>query len=253
MTADWTAAFVEHGYAHFPRLVPAELIDAARAAIDEDLALRYVAERESQYSSRSYCPDILGTPPIMDLLHRSPALAVVDVALGLDAVTWDMGQVAVRWAHNVDEEQPPEPHLDGFSDGNNGLRAGRIHNHTATLGVFLTATPRTFAGNLTVWPGTHRRYERYFRERGPRALGEPQPHIALGEPVQLVCEPGDVVLLHYELAHTAAVNTSDVDRIAVYFRVLFPELDAARIPDLGERRWDYLANLWRGWRIGDPA
>jgi hypothetical protein len=253
MTADWTAAFLERGYAHFPRLVPAEMIDAARSAIQEELRLRYHAEREQEYSARTYCPDLLGTPPIMDLLQQSPVRDIVDAALGLDAVTWDWGQIAVRWAHNVERESPPAPHLDGFSDGNNGLEAGRIHNHTATVGVFLTTTPRAFAGNLTVWPGSHRLYEQYFRDRGRRALGEPQPHIDLGAPVQLICEAGDVVLLHYELAHTAAVNTSDVDRIAVYFRLLFPELDAARIPDLGERRWEYLADLWRGWRINDSA
>jgi hypothetical protein len=185
----------------------------------------------------------------MDLLHRSPAREIVDAALGLDAVKCGMGQIAIRWAHNVDRESAPQPHLDGFCDGNNGLDAGRIYNHTATLGVFLTTTPRPFAGNLSVWPGTHRLYEQHFRDRGARALREPQPQLDLGAPEQLICESGDVVLLHYELAHSAAVNTSDVDRIAVYFRVSFPELDAARIPDIGERRWEYLANLWRGWRI----
>jgi len=93
-----------------------------------------------------------------------------------------------------------------------------------------------------VWPGTHHLYERHFRERGPRALLEPPPAVELGAPVQLVCEAGDVVLLHYELAHTAAVNTSDVNRIAVYFRLWLREID--------RQRWECLANLWRGWRIG---
>jgi ectoine hydroxylase-related dioxygenase (phytanoyl-CoA dioxygenase family) len=120
---------------------------------------------------------------------------------------------------------------------------------TATLGVFLTTMPRTFAGNLTVWPGTHRRYEQAFRECGPRAVFEPLPAIELGEPEQLICAAGDVVLMHWSLAHSAAVNTSDVDRVAVYYRMMFPELDANRVPDLGEGRWEYLADLWRGWRV----
>lgn len=28
------------------------------------------------------------------------------------------------------------------------------------------------------------------------------------------------------------------------------ELDAEPVPDLGEVRWNYLSNLWRGWRVG---
>jgi hypothetical protein len=239
---DWIKSLITQGYAHYRRLVPHELIHAARNAIDADLRLHYDAEREQEYSSRSYCPDLLGKGPIMDLLERSPVRDIVDAALGIDAVTWDRGQVAIRWAHNVDREYPPEPHLDGFASPHNGVPQGRICNHTATIGVFLTTTPSAFAGNLTVWPDTHHLHERYFRERGPRALFEAHPEIDLGTPpLQLICEAGDVVLLHYELAHTAAVNTSDLDRIAVYFRLCLRDID--------EQRWESLANLWRGWRI----
>lgn len=239
---DWKRSLTTLGYAHLPRLVPLELVASARAAIEENLRAHFDVNREDEYSSRSYCPELLGTRPIMDLLERSPARELVEAALGLDAVVYDRGQIAIRRAHNFDREAPPEPHLDGFSDGANGLTQGRIHSHTATIGVFLTTTPRAFAGNLTVWPGTHEQYERYFRERGRRALHEAQPHVEWGTPLQLICEAGDVVLLHYELAHSAAVNTSDIDRIAVYFRLHFR--------DIAEQRWEYLASLWRGWRIG---
>jgi len=242
MDPTWRASLVEHGYAHLPRLVPAPLVAAARAAIDEELRLRYDAAREREYAARTYCPKLLGTRPIMDLFERSPVRALVDEALGLDAVACDRGQIAIRWAHNAAQEEPPVPHLDGFASDDNGLPVGRISSHTATLGIFLTTTPRPFAGNLTVWPGTHRLYERHFRERGPRALVEGPPALELGAPLQLPCEAGDVVLLHYSLAHTAAVNTSDVDRIAVYFRLA--------LRDLAAHRWESLANLWRGWRVG---
>jgi Phytanoyl-CoA dioxygenase (PhyH) len=242
MATDWRASLRERGYAHLPRLVPAERLEAARAAIRDDLTRHYDAAREREYSSRTYCPKLVGKRPIMDLFERSPVLALVEAALGVDALTWDRGQIAIRWAHNVDRELVPAPHLDGIASADNGVAAGSIQSLTAIVGVFLTTTPRAFAGNLTVWPGTHRLYERYFRDRGPRALFEPLPAIDLGAPLQLVCEAGDVVLMHYELVHTASVNTSDVDRIAVYFRLAWRDLD--------EHRWEYLASLWRGWRIG---
>jgi hypothetical protein len=241
---DWTTSLITRGYAHFRLLVPYEMVDAARALIDEDLRLNYDASREAEYSSGTYCPAILDAAALTDLLHRSPVRDVVDAAIGFEALRPSQPQVAIRWAHNVDREIAPEPHIDA-------VLPDRIANFTATVGVFLTTTPRTFAGNLTVWPSTHLLYEAAFRQRGPRSVFEPLPEIDVGMPNQLVCEAGDVVLMHWSLAHNAAVNTSDLDRIAVYFRLMFPELDADRVPDLGEGRWNYLANLWRGWRIAD--
>jgi hypothetical protein len=235
------ASLVDRGYVHVHGLVAHELVARARAAIDDDLRRNYDPAREDAYSGSTYCPAILDAPAITDLLRRSGASDLVDAALGLDALTASP-QIAIRWAHNVDRELPLEPHLDG-------VLPDRIANMTAILGVFLTTMPRAFAGNLTVWPGTHRLYEHAFRERGPRAVFEPLPAIELGAPEQLVCAAGDVVLMHWSLAHTAAVNTSDVDRVAVYFRLMFPELGSDRVPDLGEGRWDYLSNLWRGWRV----
>jgi ectoine hydroxylase-related dioxygenase (phytanoyl-CoA dioxygenase family) len=67
------------------------------------------------------------------------------------------------------------------------------------------------------------------------------PTPELGQPVQLLCGVGDVVLAHYQLGHAAAVNTSDFDRIAVFFRIWLRgiELD----------RWHYLTNIWEGWNL----
>lgn len=241
MAMGWKDSLLRDGYAHFPRLVPADLVDAARAAIADDLRLHYDPAREKDYSCRTYCPTLTHARPIMHLLERSPVRDIVDAALGLDTVTWGDAQIAIRWRHNF-HECPPVHHLDGFAAPGNGVPPGILNSHTATIGVFLTTAPREYAGNLVVWPASHRRYERYFRERGPQALREPQPDLDPGSPLQLICASGDVVLMHYELAHTAAVNTSDVDRIAVYFRL--------RAKDLDEKRWQHLTNLWLAWRVG---
>jgi hypothetical protein len=238
---DWRTHLRTHGYAHFPRLVPQALVDDALAAMERDMRENYDPERLPEYDHRSFCPGLLGTPPVMNLLEASPARDRLDEALGVDNVEWDKGQIAIRRAHNWPEPAAPDPHIDGFAAGLNGLEAGRIYSLTAVLGVFLTPVRREFAGNYTVWPGSHYTYERYFRERGERAMREPMPVLEFGEPVQLLCEPGDAVLVHYQLAHTAAVNTSGDDRIAVYFRIWLKGLE--------ERRWHHLTNIWDGWRI----
>jgi hypothetical protein len=238
---NWHTQLRTYGYAHFPDLTPASLAQAAREAIDMDLRDNYDSERQLEYDNRSYCPGLLGAPPIMDLLLSSPILEIVDEALGLDNVEWGKAQIAIRRSRNFPREIPPEPHLDGFASGFNGLEEGKIYSHTALVGVFLTPVLRPFAGNFTVWPGSHYLYESYFRARGPRAMGEPMPAPEIGQPVQLTCAVGDVVFCHYQLGHSAAVNTAEIDRIAVYFRIW--------LRDIGERRWECLTNIWEGWKI----
>jgi hypothetical protein len=72
-------------------------------------------------------------------------------------------------------------------------------------------------------------------------MREPMPAPEIGQPVQLTCGVGDVVFCHYQLGRSTAVNTAEIDRIAVYFRIW--------LRDLGERRWEHLTNIWEGWKI----
>jgi ectoine hydroxylase-related dioxygenase (phytanoyl-CoA dioxygenase family) len=117
------------------------------------------------------------------------------------------------------------------------------------VGIFLSDVRREFAGNFTVWPGSHYLLENHFKARGTAALREGMPQIPLGEPVQLLCTPGDVVICHYQLAHTAAVNTSDNDRYAVFFRIWHRDLDRHVSKNYRENVWQHLTNIWTGWKI----
>ena len=114
-----------------------------------------------------------------------------------------------------------------------------VSNFTALVGIYLSPVREQFAGNFTVWPGSHHVLEQHFREKGPDVLRNGMPHIPLGEPVQLMTEPGDVALCHYGLAHTAAVNLSAFDRYAVYFRL--------SLKDIEHRRWHLMTRIWDGW------
>jgi len=238
---NWQEQLRTDGYAHFAGLTPERLVKSALNAIDHDLNSNYDSGRQVEYDNQSYCPDLRNTPPIMNLLTESPVLNVLDELFGLEKIDWGNGQIAIRRAHNVPKAVQPEPHIDGFSSGLNGLEEGRIYNHTVTVGVFLTPTTKEFAGNFTVWPGSHHLYERYFQERGMRAFSEPSPTLEIGQPVQLMCSVGDVVVAHYQLAHSAAVNISDSDRIAIFFRIWLRDVEL--------RRWHYLTNIWEGWNL----
>lgn len=237
----WQEHLRTHGYAQFPGLIPEPAVRSARTAIELDLSTNYEPERQLEYDNQSFCPALRESPPIMNLILQPSVQTILDKTFGLDQIDWSNGQIAIRRAHNYHTRVPPDPHIDGFSSGLNGVEEGKIYNHTVLLGVFLTPVNSEFAGNFTVWPGSHYIYESCFRERGRRAMSEPSPTPDLGEPVQLMCGVGDVVLAHYQLGHAAAVNVTDSDRIAVYFRIWLRgiELD----------RWHYLTNIWEGWNL----
>ena len=237
----WQEQLRTQGFAIFSGLTPAPLVKAARNAIETDLSINFDPARQSEYDNRSFCPDLKGTPPIMNLLVQSPVHKMLDEIFELDKIGWDEGQIAIRRAHNVPEPIPPMPHLDGFASETNDLDKGKIYNHTVLVGVFLTPVRSEFAGNFTVWPGSHYVYENYFRERGSGAMREPAPALEIGQPLQLLCDVGDVVLAHYQLGHSAAVNTADIDRIAIYFRVWLRSMESDR--------WHYLTNIWDGWKL----
>lgn len=242
----WTADFVRDGFAVFPGLIDATAIASVRAIIDADLRANYDPSRQAQYDSGSFCPDLRGTPQIMGLFHHDGVRQRVDELVEMDKVGFDGGQIAIRRAHNEDRPQPPTPHIDGIPTPANGLSGPELTPFTLLVGVFLSAVRTEFAGNFTIWPGSHRLIETCFIERGPQAMRAGMPKVALAEPRQLLCSPGDVVFCHYQLAHAAAVNTSDFDRYAVFFRVWHHDVRTR------QARWSHLTNIWTGWKVG-PA
>ena len=240
--SDWRTRLHRDGYAMFRGLCAEPILLAARAAIDHDLATNYDAQRQLEYDNRSYCPDLRGTAVLLSLLLDSGIMAKLDEVIGSDKLGYDGGQIAVRRAGNARRPAPPEPHIDGLPAPFNGVPKGSlVSNFTALVGIYLSPVRAQFAGNFTVWPGSHHILEQHFRDMGPDALRNGMPRIPLGTPLQLMTEPGDIVLCHYELAHTAAVNLSAADRYAVYFRLW--------LKDIEQRRWHLMTHIWNGWKV----
>jgi hypothetical protein len=242
----WHQALRRDGYAHFRESLAPTLIEAARNKIRHSVENHFDPRRMNEYNNRSWCPELRSSSEIKQLFENTAVRAIVDGALGSNQYGYDAGQIAIRQARSADWSYPPTPHIDGIPTAHNGLSGTGIQNFTALLGVFLTEVNCDYAGNFTVWPGSHVVIEQYFQERGEAALQAGMPNIPLGEPIQLYCRPGDVVLCHYELAHAAAVNTSENDRIAVFFRLWLNEINGA---DGREQRWHNLTHLWHGWQI----
>jgi hypothetical protein len=232
--------FVTHGYVHVPGVVPRLMVDAALRAINASLGEGMNVSDMQRFRAQSYCPELQQTPVITDLLNATPALSLAESLIGSGQVApVKGGQIALRFPAPVDPPPEPRPHLDGMHTPTNGVPAGEIYSFTMLLGIMLSDLDRPFAGNLAVWPGTHRIYESYFREKGPQSLLDGMPAVELPQPVQLTGQAGDIVLCHYELAHGVTANVSPHVRYAIYFRLHHAQH--------AQQKWDAMTNIWLEW------
>lgn len=236
----------EHGFIHVPALVPRELIDRAMRAINSSLGEHGIDPAQlTTFRAQSYCPELRTSPAILDLYHESSAKALAEAAIGTGKIkAVKSGQIALRYPRPIEPNEPspsplPRAHIDGMYSPTNGVQPGTIANFTALLGVLLADLPTENAGNFTVWPGSHLKHERYFREHGPESLMRGMPPVDIGVAKQITGRSGDVILAHYLLAHAVARNVSPHVRYAIFFRLT--HVDHER------QRWESMTDAWLQW------
>ena len=238
-SADQKDALRDRGYTVLPGAVAPPLVEAALRAVNASLGRGLRAEDVARFRAQTFCPELEQAPVLLDLVEESGLLGVTDHLFGagrLERVRH--AQVALAFP-TAEAAVPPHPHLDGMYTPENGVPRGEILSFTALLGVLLSDLPLPGMGNLTVWPGSHLAYERYFREKGPRSLLEGMPQAEIGAPQPVRGRAGDAVLCHYQLAHTGGANASPHIRYAVYFRL--------KVKGHDRRRWECLTDVWREW------
>jgi hypothetical protein len=240
LTPQQKQEFFQNGFVKLPGAVSQDLVDAARRAINASLGNQGIDPALlTQFRSRSYSPELQGTPEITDLIQASSVWEYAESAIGAGRIRpVRSGQIALRFP-SMDPPREPGAHIDGMYSPTNGVPKGTIANFTALVGIVLSEVSHDYMGNLAVWPGTHRIYEQYFREHGSEALLEGMPKVELPVPVQITGSPGDAVLCHYQLAHGIAGNSSPGIRYAIYFRLKHVDHDAIH--------WECMTDIWREW------
>ena len=230
----------EQGFVRVPNAIPRERVDAALRAINHSLGEGMDPAKLTTLRSQSYCPELQKDAVITDLYNATLVKALAESLMGAGQIKpITAGQIALRFPGMQAQPVLGLPHLDGMYTPNNGVPKGRILSFTMLLGIMLNDVSTDWAGNLAVWPGTHRMYENYFRQHGPEALLTGMPPIAMPAPVQLTGNAGDAVLVHYQVAHAAAPNVSANVRYAIYFRLIHVQHDA---------QWKQaMTDIWMEW------
>lgn len=233
-------AFYRDGYLQVPGVVPRVMIDTALKAINHSIGQGIPQERLQTIRQQSYAPELQSQRVITDLFNRTPAFALAEALIGPETFKPAGGaQIALRFPGMQDPPDPPRPHLDGMHTPYNGVPEGTIQNFTMLVGILLSDLTCDYAGNFTVWPGTHHLYEEYFREHTPQSLLNGMPPIELPPPKQIHGQAGDIALVHYELAHSAAPNVSPHVRYALFFRLTHC--------DHAAHKWEAMTDIWLEW------
>lgn len=234
------AALIRDGFVKLPGIVPQNKVASALRAINGSLGSSGIHPDNLQtFRARSYCPELQTAPEIVELLHDTPLWSLAESAIGPGTISLPgAGQIALRFPQ-AGAPRDPHPHIDGMYTPDNGVPKGTIANFTALVGVFLSDVDESYSGNFTVWPGTHRSYEEYFREAGPQSLLEGMPEVELPEPIQVTAKAGDAVFCHYQIGHGIAGNVSPNIRYAIFFRLTKNGHD--------DVRWECMTDIWREW------
>ena len=233
-------AIYNQGFVQIPGVVPQVMIEQAMKAINHSIGEGMNKDDMVTLRSRSYCPELQQDSVITDLFNQTPARSLAESAIGsglINPIT--DGQIAIRYPLFQDPPNPPHPHLDGMHSSHNGVPEGKILNFTSLVAVCLSDVKAPFSGNFTAWPATHHLYEQYFKEHGPQSLLQGMPPVQLPEPQQIIAKAGDIVLCHYQIAHSAAVNVSPFPRHAIFFRLTHVDHEA--------QREEAMKDIWLEW------
>lgn len=210
---------LKDGYVIISNGVPKEQVVNAKKAINQSLGKGMTFREAVLGRALGYCSELNSNEVILELFYRSRAKAVVQELFDGEYDAVDSGQIALRFSEMIDEGDIPAPHIDGLPSPYNGVTRDSYNNFEMLVGVFLSDVHEHFAGNLTVWPGSHNIIRDYFRYKGTDAVLDGMPEVDMGVPKQILVNQGDIIFCHYLLAHSVSSNKTANLRYAVYFRI----------------------------------
>jgi ectoine hydroxylase-related dioxygenase (phytanoyl-CoA dioxygenase family) len=223
LTLQQKQEFFEAGYVKLPSAVPQERMNLALRTINHSLGKGIDPQQIETYRAHSYCPELAHHPAITDLLFGESVWEIVEAFTQRDALTlWGGAQIALRFPV-MQKPADLHPHLDGMYRRGNRIPRSTIQSFTMLVGILLSDVPNRYWGNFTVWPGSHRELQQYFKTHGTQLLLQGLPPVPLPEPEQILGKAGDVILCHYQTVHTVVSNVSPYIRYAVFFRLIHKE------------------------------
>ena len=224
LTYEQRQQFYKSGYIVLRQIIPSKMIDNVLRSINHSIGeVGLNKEDLPRLRQQSYCNEIRECNTVIDLCNETDVYSSVESLMGKGNVEKVInGQIALRFPMDPEIKKAElSGHLDGLGTGLNGSSKGSYGRKFTALAVFLLSKIETsFSGNFTVWPRSHTFFQKYFEKNGHQILENGMPNVELPEdPVMIKGNPGDVVITHHQLVHSAAPNLSPDVRYAAIFRL----------------------------------
>lgn len=214
LSSEQLAQFHEDGFLILPEAVPQHLVQECLRSINKDLGSGYFDPANMHLSAQL----------AKDVMNCSPRFwSALNLLLGEGNVRPPRSignrgpQVALRFPENRQSVNAKTYHIDGMN-GDNPC------GFTLLCGVALSDQATPDMGNLHVFPKSHldRSLRQYYIDHAGESDVTAQsrsdkPYV--GEPLQVLLNPGDVVIAHQMLAHAVGRNASPNIRYQLYYRV----------------------------------
>jgi hypothetical protein len=220
LTDEQLRTFAREGYVVVPDVVPEALLAAVDAEIDGLLA--EIPPPAGTTGTHFYFKRPTRVPAADAVFRDSPIPALAHDLVAPHAVGYAFDYIQIVLNIPPHPTGPASSHLDGHRP-----HQTRPDTFSLLAGVFLGDESEPGRGNVWVWPGSHRRHERLFAERGPDVLlpvsgsaAGLDPPFAIGEPVPVLARRGDVLLSHFLLGHASGPNTTTTVRRIVNHRLV---------------------------------
>jgi len=198
--------------------------------INHWLGNRFDPEQVPVYRQQSFCPELRKDRIITGLVAETGVYELAEELTSSGSLQpVEQGQIALRFPTPGRGRKQPGGHIDGIPNGENGVPEGTIYSFTTLVGIPLSLVDRDFAGNFTVWPGSHLKLQEWFQSHRLIDLLETGlPRLDYGPPHQVQWEPGDVIFAHHQTVHGIAPNLSPNIRYACFYRLHHVQHDQLR-------------------------
>lgn len=214
LDTDHLVHFGRYGYVIIPNVVSRGIV---RTILEYAIANENLSKTPSLGPQSIWLNDIDVSHPLLSPFLKTSAL---NLALSLINPHEFEFPLSVQLSSNVPPWSPPNlaPHIDGLTSRPENIRPGTF---TILAAILLSNQELCDSGNLWVWPGSHKANASFINIHGSEKLISTAPHppVQLSEPVQIIGQPGDLLLAHYLLGHQSGRNLSDNIRYALYLRL----------------------------------
>jgi len=219
LSIDQIKYFMDHGLLQVTQVVPPPLVNKALVLINKKLgepgALEYNEHGQAVFNN-----SLGGHEDILNLLYASPAYTLAQRLMGRGKVNKPChAQIALRFP----EDRDPPREVYGHSWHVDGMEKEAHSSFTLLFGITLSDCLEDWAGNFTVFPGSHKINLEDLRTairagKLPSSIMHDNKRSFAGA-LQVKARSGDIVMAHHKLAHKGGDNCSPHIRYQIYFRL----------------------------------